>query len=58
MEEVAYNLRQFFENGKTYLTKETPFKDRHQHLLKTDILSINDKKKLLGLWKSTPIEFR
>ena len=29
MEEVAYNIRQFFENGKTYLTKETPFKDRH-----------------------------
>jgi len=29
MEEAAYNLRQFFENGKTYLTKETPFKDRH-----------------------------
>ena len=29
MEEVAYNIRQFFENGKSYLTKETPFKDRH-----------------------------
>ena len=29
MEEAAYKLRQFFENGKTYLTKETPFKDRH-----------------------------
>ena len=29
MEEAAYNIRQFFENGKSYLTKETPFKDRH-----------------------------
>ena len=29
MKEVVYNVRQFFENGKSYLTKETPFKDRH-----------------------------
>tara|TARA_R110002074_G_scaffold166797_5_gene327661 strand:+ start:1671 stop:2081 length:411 start_codon:yes stop_codon:yes gene_type:complete len=29
MEEAAYNIRQFFENGKSYLTKQTPFKDKH-----------------------------
>ena len=29
MEEVTYKVRQFFDEGKAYLTKETPFKDRH-----------------------------
>ena len=29
MENVAYKVRQFYEDGKTYFTKETPFKDRH-----------------------------
>ena len=29
MEEVVYKVRQFFDEGKAYLTKETPFKDRH-----------------------------
>ena len=29
MENVAYKVRQFYEDGKAYFTKETPFKDRH-----------------------------
>ena len=29
MTEVAYNIRRFFDEGKAYLTKETPFKDKH-----------------------------
>jgi len=29
MQEAAYKVRQFYEDGKTYFTKETPFKDRH-----------------------------
>ena len=29
MENVAYKVRQFYEDGKTYFTKETQFKDRH-----------------------------
>ena len=29
MEETAYNIRRFFDEGKAYLTKATPFKDKH-----------------------------
>ncbi len=29
MTEVAYNIRRFFEEGKAYLTQQTPFKDKH-----------------------------
>ena len=29
MEETAHNIRRFFDKGKAYLTKETPFKDKH-----------------------------
>jgi len=29
MQEAAYKVRQFYEDGKAYFTKETPFKDRH-----------------------------
>ncbi len=29
MTEVAYNIRRFFDEGKAYLTQQTPFKDKH-----------------------------
>jgi hypothetical protein len=29
MQAVTITARRFFENGKAYLTKQTPFKDKH-----------------------------
>jgi len=29
MEDAAYTVRQFYEDGKAYFTKATPFKDKH-----------------------------
>ena len=29
MENTVYKIRKFFDEGKLYLTRETPFKDRH-----------------------------
>jgi GABA(A) receptor-associated protein len=29
MQAVTITVRRFFENGKAYLTKQTPFKDKH-----------------------------
>ena len=44
MEEVVYKVRQFFDEGKAYLTKETPFKDRHPFSQTTGGIPKNKRK--------------